>query len=245
MEVEVVGGPHDGKKAVVLKASGEGSDKRWRVLLAGGQPTWVDMVKPMDGDGAAAAPVSAATEEGSIVEVVGGPNAGTRGVVLKVSEDGAETRWRVLPAGGGAPIWADRVKPAEAVGDSPVRAAGADDHTGMSETCSEGEMVKVLSGPHAGHSAVVVRAVTDGAQGRRWEVIVDGAEEEGPQTVEDVQPLFADLVRAARAPPRAPAPPADNRRRPPTMPAPNPDDYLVDDSASEASDPEMPELQPY
>jgi len=44
--VEITAGEYAGKKARVLKVSGEGKEMRWRVQLDGGPATWVDDVKP-------------------------------------------------------------------------------------------------------------------------------------------------------------------------------------------------------
>lgn len=252
--VEVTSGPHAGRRGIVLKVTGtEGEDRRWRVFLVnegGGTPTWVDSVKPAGGESAGDAPGPASSApttskpaaprragkfavEGSIVEVTSGIHAGKRGTVAKVTGDGNEKRWRVA-IDDGPTTWCNNVDCLDEGGE----AADEDE-----DPCGFGKRVEVLSNPYTGKHGLVLKVSGQG-EDKEWKVLIDGVKP--PQVVRDVQPIgvggsFRPPARSAGSSgtaPRKPPPPA----RP--MPAPE-DDYLVDDSSSEASDPDMPELEPF
>eukprot|EP00405_Crypthecodinium_cohnii_P032265 CAMPEP_0206522674 /NCGR_PEP_ID=MMETSP0324_2-20121206/67122_1 /ASSEMBLY_ACC=CAM_ASM_000836 /TAXON_ID=2866 /ORGANISM="Crypthecodinium cohnii, Strain Seligo" /LENGTH=556 /DNA_ID=CAMNT_0054016881 /DNA_START=334 /DNA_END=2001 /DNA_ORIENTATION=- len=116
-EVEVMVGPHKGKRAKVVKTTGEGKDMRWRVEIVDGPTTWVDEVSPIEtrerGQSASAPVVSSDPfGEGATVEVVEGLHAGKTATVLKVTGTGAERRWRVQLENSTSSTWTTVVKSA-------------------------------------------------------------------------------------------------------------------------------------
>jgi len=198
--VQVAAGMHAGKTATVLKATGEGKEMKWRVAIDDGPSTWVDLVKPLDGELAApkagSPPAKASADplgEGQTVEVVGGPHAGKLGLVMKRTGDGAESRWRVMLHGGGPSTWVDKVKVQGSDGGAatPAEAPKAED--------DDKTYIEVATGVHEGKKGYVLKSTGQGAE-MRWRVQLDN----GPATWVDDVNILGGAKKAAPAEEPAP-----------------------------------------
>lgn len=254
--VEVLEGMHAGKAGVVLKRSEDSEGIRWRVLVEGGAlPTWVDKVKVLvpartaggPAPGAGAAPSKKVPAVSDTIKVTGGPFDGKTGVVVKLVEDEAEPRWRVAIEGGPT-TWVDSVKLVkEGSGSGGAGGKPSGSNSGFDVGCT----VEITSGAHGGKKGVVTK-VTGENEERRWKLDLTGGGSTWADEVTSASGVRSSTIsfagtKAGGSEERRHAPvarAAAAAARSSRVPCPNIISYLHDDSCSECTDTDMPDLVP-
>lgn len=259
--VEVLEGPHKGKCGIVLKKSEDANGPRWRILVegGGGPPTWVDSVKvlsppqsseepssegPADGGKPASVPSSKKdAAEGDEVKILTGPNEGRVGSVIKLVGDETGKRFRVR-LDSISTTWAEEVEVIKEAPKPQGASAGGGDPFGMGAT------VEIADGPNAGKRGKVLKVLGDSTEDRRWKLELSPDRSTTWATaVLSEGGVHSSTIKGNAAP----STPVSSPVRPPMgsilagvtrkqVPCPDPETYLVDDSDSEVSDAEMPEL---
>jgi len=135
--VEVQDGAHTGKRATVLKVSGEGKEMRWRVQIEDGPATWVDAV--------------------SLVDAAAGQPALPSSAEQQQSQEAPTASPADVPEGGLAAFLSGKIGGSAGAGKGkgkkgpppPPKSSGPPKEKARPEA-DEGALVEVQAGMHAG-----------------------------------------------------------------------------------------------
>jgi len=202
--VQVQAGMHAGKRATVLKVSGEGKEMRWRVQIEDGPATWVDAVSLVDAAaGQAALPSSADQQQHQSQEAPSSSPAD--------AEEGGPAAILSGRIGGSAVPGKGKGKKGP---PPPPKSSGPPKKEKARPEADEGALVQVQAGMHAGKRATVLKVSGEGKE-MRWRVQI----EDGPATWVDAVSLVDAAAGQAALPSSADQQQHQSQEAPSSSPA--------------------------